>query len=154
MTLFVDQETRQRVNIHAAYKGFSKLDTPEIRERAGVIEIPDPTPPEDFSDDTYYVTHQNEAPYVVYTRKSDEQIAQAKNSKLQQQIDSEEKSTLLPRVTREFMLAAFEAQAAVAGITKAQLIDPDSPHYAPGYARMNELDDRIKGMRQQIVVLP
>jgi hypothetical protein len=56
--MHIDSTTQLRVNINAPYKGFSKLDTP------------------DFSDDLYYRTEQDEAPYVIYTRKSDEQIAQ------------------------------------------------------------------------------
>lgn len=75
MTIWIDETTKKRVNIMAPYKGFSRLDTPEIRERAGLIEVPEPTPPSDYSEDTYYRTEQDEAPYVVYTRKSDEQIA-------------------------------------------------------------------------------
>jgi hypothetical protein len=81
MTLWIDKETRKRVNIYRPYKDFSKLNTPEIRERAGVIEIPEPTPPEDYSDDTYYVTSQDTEPYMVWTRKSDEQIAQVQDSR-------------------------------------------------------------------------
>lgn len=76
MTIWIDKDTRKRVNINAPYKGFSRLDTPEIRERANVVEIADPTPPADYSDDIYYRTESQEAPYVIYTKKSDEQIAQ------------------------------------------------------------------------------
>ena len=138
---YIDEDTRQRVNIHATFKGFSKLDTPEIRERAGVIEVADPTPPEDFSDDTYYVTHQNEAPYVVYTRKSDEQIAQAKNAKLQQQIDAEEGK--YPRAIREFMLGVLEDK-----------FTPEQLAANVGYTRVKALDDKVAELRRQIVVLP
>lgn len=42
-----------------------------------LTEIADPLPPADYSEDTHYRTEQDEAPYVVYTRKSDEQIAAA-----------------------------------------------------------------------------
>lgn len=44
----------------------------------GIEEIAEPAVPEDFSDDLYYRTEQDEAPYVIYTRKSDEQIAAVK----------------------------------------------------------------------------
>jgi hypothetical protein len=81
MSLFIDNETKRRVNIYAPYAGFSKLDTPEIRQRAGVIEIADPVPPADYSDETYYRTEQDDAPYVIYTKKSDEQLAQIADSK-------------------------------------------------------------------------
>lgn len=45
-------------------------------------EIADPVPPADFSDETYYRTEQDEAPYVVFTRKSDEMIAALNKAKL------------------------------------------------------------------------
>ena len=51
-------------------------------------EIPDPTPPEDYSDETYYRTEQDDAPYVIYTKKSVEQLDALHNSKIKQQIAS------------------------------------------------------------------
>jgi len=85
MTIYIDQDTLLRVNIHAPYKGRSKLDTPEILEAVGVIEIAEPPAPNDFSEDTYYRTEQDASPYVVYTPKSAEQIAQVTLSKAKQQ---------------------------------------------------------------------
>ncbi len=82
--MFIDSTTLRKVNIYAPYKGFSKLDTPEIRARAGVIEIADPVPPADYSDETYYRTEQDDAPYVIYTKKSDEQLLAIRISKLKQ----------------------------------------------------------------------
>ena len=58
MTIYIDKDTLKRVNIYYTYKGFSKLDTPEIRARAGVIEIAEPAAPEDYTDETYYRTEQ------------------------------------------------------------------------------------------------
>lgn len=46
-----------------------------LREQLGILEVQEPTPPEDYSDKLYYRTEQDEAPYVLYTRKSDEQLA-------------------------------------------------------------------------------
>ena len=82
--MFIDSTTFRRVNIYAPYAGFSKLDTPEIRQRAGVIEIADPVPPADYSDETYYRTEQDDVPYVVFTKKSDEQLLALRVSKLKQ----------------------------------------------------------------------
>lgn len=79
--MFIDNETKLRVNIYAPYKGFSKLDTPDICLAAGVVEIAEPPPPEDYSDDIYYRTESQESPYVIYTRKSDEQIAEVNMQK-------------------------------------------------------------------------
>lgn len=44
--------------------------------RAGIEKHKEPTPPVDYSEDIYDCTEQDDAPYVVYTRKSDEAIAE------------------------------------------------------------------------------
>lgn len=85
--MFIDNDTKLRVNINAPYKGFSRLDTPELRQRAGVIEVQEAMPPEDYDPDVYYRTEQDDAPYVVYTRKSDEQIAQVRWEKIKTKRD-------------------------------------------------------------------
>ena len=79
MTIWIDDDTKLRVNINAPYKGFSRLDTPEIRAAANVVEIADDPVPADYSDEFYYRSEDwnaTQRPYTVYTRKSDEQIAQ------------------------------------------------------------------------------
>ena len=77
--MFIDQETLKEVNIAYPYKGRSRLDTPEIRAEVGVIEIPDPQPPQDALDnpDHYFCTTTGDQmpPYKVWTKRSDEQIA-------------------------------------------------------------------------------
>lgn len=50
------------------------LRNPEERTRYGIIEIPDPIPPVDFSDNFYYVTYQDTEPYTIWTKKPIEQI--------------------------------------------------------------------------------
>lgn len=79
--MFIDSKTGKMVNIYAPFGGFSRLDMAEIRARAGVVEIADDPAPEDYSDDTYFRTEDwsaTQRPYVTYTRKSDEQIAEVK----------------------------------------------------------------------------
>ena len=44
--------------------------------------------PEDYSDETYYRTEQDETPYVVYPKKSQEQLDQLHNAKIKAQIAS------------------------------------------------------------------
>ena len=85
--MFIDSITLKRVNIHAPYKGRSRLDTPEIRAEVGVVEIADPAPPADYSDDFYYRTEQDDAPYIVYTKKPDEQIQAVRWTKIKQKRD-------------------------------------------------------------------
>ena len=80
--MFIDKDTKKRVNIYSPYKGYSKLDTPEIRESAGVIEIQEPALPVGYIEKFWYKTEQDTAPYVIYTKKSDEQIAQIKLSEI------------------------------------------------------------------------
>lgn len=80
----------KRINIHAPFTTsegvtYGNLTDPEIRNQLGVLEISEPTPPEDYSESTYYRTEQDEAPYVVYTRKSDEQIAKVVLTKAKQE---------------------------------------------------------------------
>ena len=83
--IYIDNDTKLRVNIYYTYKGFSRLDTPEIRAIANVIEIAEPEQPEGYIEDLYYRTEQDAAPYVVYTRKSDEQIAAVMQAKAKAQ---------------------------------------------------------------------
>ena len=87
--MFIDSETGKLVNIHAPYKGRSRLDTKELREAVGVIEIADDPAPEDYSEDLYFRTEDwsaTQRPYVTYTRKSDEQINEVANNKVKAQI--------------------------------------------------------------------
>jgi hypothetical protein len=80
----------KRINIYAQFETedgtrYANLINPDVRASVGVQEIPDPVPPEDYSDETYYRTEQDTEPYVVFTRKSDEQIAQMMQAKLNAQ---------------------------------------------------------------------
>ena len=82
--MFIDSETGKLVNIHAPYKGRSRIDTKELRDAVGVIEIADDPAPEDYSEDTYFRTEDwnaTQRPYVVYTRKTDAEIAELELTK-------------------------------------------------------------------------
>lgn len=85
--MFIWKDTKKRCNIHATPY------TAEDGTRYGVMpmvlveEIPDPQPPDDYSDETYYRTEQDDAPYVVYTKKPDEQILAVWRNKVKQQRD-------------------------------------------------------------------
>jgi len=58
-----------------------------------------------------------------------------------QQIASLESATLLPRVTREFMLTFFATQAAASGT---------DPMTSPAFAKLKALDDQIAALRRSI----
>lgn len=80
----------KRINIYAPFTSdsgvtYANLTDPAIRDQLGVVELTEPAQPEDYSEDLYYRTEQDEAPYVVYTRKSDEQIAAVTLAKAKQE---------------------------------------------------------------------
>lgn len=77
----------KRININAPYttaEGVTHVNLldPILREQEGVTEIAEPTPPEGYSAEFYFRTEQDDAPYVVYTRKSDEAIAAVRWEKI------------------------------------------------------------------------
>lgn len=77
----VFKDTKLRANEFAAYTSPEGVSYPWV-PRDLLEEVDVALPPEDFSEDTYYRTEQDEAPYVVFTRKSDEQLAALAKSKL------------------------------------------------------------------------
>lgn len=135
--------------------GVKQLDMtiPANRERCGVVETTIIDPPEDYSDELYYRTEQNEAPYVVYTRKPQRMIDQGFNNKVQAQIDALERSAMLPRVVREDLMVRFLAAAEGQGLTSAQLLDPNDPAYAPGFAKVHAFNEEIKALRNSLRVI-
>ena len=84
--MFIDNETKIRVDIWKPYKDFSRLDTQSIREQANVVEIPDPTPPEDYTEETYFKTESNSFPYIIYSKKSDSFLLNLKKNKKKKEI--------------------------------------------------------------------
>lgn len=75
----------KRFNIYASTTidgvTYPNFTSPELRGSLGITEIPDPTPPADYSEETYYRTEQDDSPYVVYTKKSAEQLKQLEDAK-------------------------------------------------------------------------
>ena len=82
--MYIDNKTKLRVNIHAPYKGYSRLDTEDIREAADVVEIAEPSPPVDYDSDYWHKTEQDVEPYVVFTKKSEDHIAAIRWNKIKQ----------------------------------------------------------------------
>jgi hypothetical protein len=135
--MFINQEGR-KVNIYAPFTAPDgahgiNLTTPENRERYGITEIPDPAPPADYSDKLYYRNEQEDAPYVVFTRKSQEQVDAQVYAEGMAQIKSIEQDELLPRTLREFLLEQPGAAA------------------KPWFAKIKALDDKIATLK---VALP
>jgi hypothetical protein len=124
MTIWIDKETLLWVNINRPYKGRSRLDTPEIRAAVGVVEIADPIKPDDYSDETYYKSETDDFPYVIYTRKPQEQIDQMLKAKALAAIDAVERNAMLPRLIREYMLE-LPGAASKPWFAKVKALDDD-----------------------------
>jgi len=94
-----------RFNIYATQTiddvTYGDFTSPELRAALNITEEPDPAPPEDYSEDTYYRIEQDEAPYVVYTMKSTEQLVAMYDGKIRAQkdiINSERDSAMIEGV--------------------------------------------------------
>ena len=80
---------KKRINIHAPFTTdsgiqYANLLSEDVRKTLGVKEIPDPAIPEDYTEETYYRVEQDEAPYIIYTKKSEEQLQQIQQNKINQ----------------------------------------------------------------------
>lgn len=60
-----------------------------------------------------------------------------------QQIDAIEDATMIPRVTREFMLTVLASQASAQN-------PPLDPMKLPAYAKLKAIDDQIAALRSKI----
>lgn len=78
--------------------------TVEQLTELGYREITISVRPDDFSDETYYRTEQDDAPYVVYTQKSPKQLKQVRNQKRKERIARIEDRQSL-RAIREALLS-------------------------------------------------
>lgn len=76
------------VNVHAPIEidgvRYPNLLDESLREQLGVQEVAEPTPPADYSEETYDRQEVAGAPYVVFVKKSDEQIAAIAQAKTNQ----------------------------------------------------------------------
>lgn len=81
--MFIRDSKRFNIYASATIDGvtYPNFLSPELRGQLGITEIADPAPPADYSDETYYRTEQDGSPYVVYTKKSAEQIKQQEDAK-------------------------------------------------------------------------
>jgi hypothetical protein len=123
--MFISIETNRRVNPFATYRDSEGTTYPRMPEHL-YQEIMEPFPPEDYTDETYYRTEQDSSPYVVFTRKSDDQLRELGNSKIKSQI------------------AAIEAGQARA-VREAALGDPNY---------LTQLEAQIQALREQLIPEP
>lgn len=89
MEIYIHEETGKMVNIYAPFGGFSRLDTPEIRARAGVIAAGEDAPPVDY-DPSFYDRREDweatQRPYVIYAKKPEEQIKAIQDERIKAKI--------------------------------------------------------------------
>lgn len=80
--MFIKDNRRFNIYAGAVIDGvrYANFTDPYLRLSLGITEVADPAPPVEYLEnpDHYYVTEQDEAPFVVYTRKDDEQISAAR----------------------------------------------------------------------------
>ena len=133
------------------------LTIPANREKYGIVEHAEPAAPEDYSPDLYYRTEQMTAPFVVYTRKPDEQIAQIRRDKAMAEIRALEEQQIreMARMNREQTLAAAEQLALEQfQMTPEQLYIAGSAEGAPiaaiNYKKLKDIDNAIKAVRESI----
>lgn len=123
------------------------FQTQEGREQFGITEIPDPVRGDD---ELFYNQETDDAPYLVVTPKPDEMVAAQNKAKALAELNALEVANLMPRVTREFMIAATIIQAKALGITEAQLLDANDPAYSPGFKKMWDFNEQTKVLRAKL----
>lgn len=140
----VFKDTKKRANEFAAYTDANGTSYPWVpRDLLEVVDLP--APPEDYSPDTHDTREIQDYPYVVYPRKSDEQIEQVRKAKVQAQIDAMDGGNPMARPTREFMILSMEKEAVAAGFAVEDL---RASHFA--YRKVKELDEQIAALRGQL----
>jgi len=144
--MFIWKDTLKRCNPYQQYVDAAGTQYVRVPQEL-YEEIPDPAR---GNDEIEYTQEINEAPYIVITPKSQEQLDQQRKAKALAELEAAERSTLLPRVTREFMIAYFIKAAAEAGITPMQLLDPTDAHYSPGFKKMHDFNEQTKALRAKL----
>ena len=106
-------ESGNRVNIDFSYvfqeNRYANLRDPMVRAICRIVEIDEPAPPEGYSEATHNREELDVAPYVVYKRKSAEELALLKKIALNRSILNVE-ATITPRRLREAVLTSEGAK--------------------------------------------
>ncbi|MDO8932063.1 MAG: hypothetical protein Q7U97_06700 [Rhodocyclaceae bacterium] len=143
-TVFVVEATGCKINIHHPFiapDGTHGIDLREPTNRAkyGIVERELAPLPDGYSADTHRLDEPDYPPYRRAVRKPQEEIDKLDNERTLMQIAALETQTMLPRVTREFMLTFMEMNA-----TPAQLAEN------VGYTKVKALDDQVRGLRAKL----
>ncbi len=111
--MFIFKSTQKRANMYASYTDAAGTRYNTIPVDL-IEEIPDPQPPADYTEDTYYRTEQEDAPYVIFTKKSDEQ--------LQRQTDDKALQAAKDHLVATDYLFTVDKNAQLDEVRKAELI--------------------------------
>jgi hypothetical protein len=138
MSFYIDRNNK-RFNPYATYtvlgvvyeKG-DILKFPEAIAYLGIEEVQEPDPPDEYktNPEYYFRTEQETFPYVIYTRKSEEQIRQAFVSKL---------PVLTPWQMRKALRAAGLMSAVKTAMQAADEEVKEAWEFAQEFRRDNEL---------------
>lgn len=128
MPIYVQSTSGKRIhNLYAPYLDaetgtrYNDLTKPEDREALGIIELPDPERPTDFTEESYFVTQQDDAPYVVYTKKPPEMLAQIEANKIEARL--REVREMREKMLNRLMGIAFVAKEDDKNNLKAACLD-------------------------------
>ena len=88
--MFIRDNKRFNIYASSTIEGvtYPNFLSPELRDALGITEIVEPEPPVDYTPETYFRTEQDTAPYVVYEKKSQEQLDALAAQKEAQRISS------------------------------------------------------------------
>jgi len=111
--MFVFKSNQRRANPYSQYVGTDGTVYPKIPSDL-LDEITEPTPPEGYSEDFFYKVEMDEAPYVIYTRKSDEQIAAITLQKAKQKRQTDVESIVVTSALGNAFDGNEEAQTRMA----------------------------------------
>lgn len=144
--MYIFKSTKRRANQYARYVDEQGTQYPQVPMEL-LEEIPDPAR---GNDELEYTQELDDAPYIVITPKPPEMVAAQNKAKVQAELNALELSQLMPRVTREFLLAATVLQAKSLGITEANLLDPEHAAYSPGFKKMWDFNQQTIELRAKL----
>lgn len=108
---------------------FYNLRSKGIRDKLGIVEVPDPT----YPDPKKFVWTENPDGSLNVSSKPADLVKEETNSEILGQINSLEKEAILSRVVREYMLGLPAASQ------------------QPWYAKVKALDDQIVALRARLI---
>lgn len=147
-------KNKKRLNAHARivlHDGTISTDLYDHRdkwEENTITEIDDPQWPAGEGPETHIWNDLDDAPYFKTTPRDAQEVINAHNARIDAQIRALEGGYPLARYDRETKILDALEKAASLGITEEQLLDPNSEHFAPGFARLVAYDLQITELRR------